>query len=570
MTNRELAKIFRDISKYLRMEDVSFKPRAYQRAALALEGMKKDVENIYKEGGLRALKDISGVGESIAEKIEEYIKTGRIKYYEKFKKKLPLNLGELTSVEGMGPRKARTLYRELGISDLKSLEKAAKQGKIRGLEGFGEKTEQNILQGIEFVKKNRGRFLLGDIMPIAREIIGKLEKLDEIKKIDVAGSVRRKKETIGDVDILAVSSEPEKVMDFFSSLDEVARIQSKGTTKGSVRTREGVGVDLRIVPEKSYGSALQYFTGSKEHNIATRKIAAGKGLKLNEYGVFRKDKQIAGRTEKEVYRAINLPLFPPEIRKDGGEIEAAQKEKLPNLIGYKDIKGDLHCHSDWDGGVNSIKEIAQKGKDMGYEYVGIADHTKFLKIEHGLDEKQLRKRNKEIDKINKEMEGVKVLKGCEANILKDGSVDIKDESLAELDFVIAGIHSRFKMGREEMTERIIKAMENPNIDIISHPTGRLIQKRDAYEIDFGKILKVARETRTILEINSFPERLDLKDDHIRKAKDSGVKMIINTDVHQKEQMRFMVLGIAQARRGWAEKKDIVNTKSLDKFLKSLK
>ncbi len=570
MTNRELAKIFRNISKYLRMEDVPFKPQAYQRAALALEGMNKDVKSVYQEGGLKALKEISGVGESIAEKIEEYIKTGKIKYYEKFKKKLPLKLEELTSVEGVGPRKARTLYRELGVSDLKTLERAARQGKIRDLDGFGKKTEENILQGIEFVKKSRGRFLLGDIMPIVREIIGKLKKLKEVKKIDVAGSVRRKKETIGDVDILAVSDEPEKVMDFFSSLDEVVRIQSKGTTRGSVRTREGLDVDLRIVPEKSYGSALQYFTGSKEHNIATRKIAVGKGLKLNEYGVFRKDKQIAGRTEKEVYKAINLPLFPPEIRRDEGEIGAARKGNLPDLIEYKDIKGDLHCHSDWDGGVNSIKEIAQKAKDMGYEYVGIADHTKFLKIEHGLDEKQLRKRNKEIDKINKEMKGMKVLKGCEANILKDGSVDIKDESLSELDFVIAGIHSHFKMSREEMTERIIKAMGNPNIDIISHPTGRLIQKRDAYEINFAEILKAAKRTETILEINSFPLRLDLKDDHIRKSKDSGVKMIINTDAHQKEQMRFIDLGIAQARRGWAERKDIVNTKSLDKFLKSLK
>lgn len=570
MINKELAKIFRDISKYLKMEDVSFKPQAYQRAALALEGTNKDVKSVYKEGGLKALKEISGVGESIAEKIEEYIKTGKIKYYEEFKKKLPLKLEELTSVEGMGPRKARTLYRELGVSDLKTLEKAAKQGKIRDLEGFGKKTEENILQGIEFVKKSRGRFLLGDIMPIVREIMEKLEKLKEIKKIDVAGSVRRKKETVGDVDILAVSTRPKKVMDFFTSLEEVVKVWSEGTTRGSVRTREGMDIDLRIVPEKSYGSALQYFTGSKEHNIATRKIAAEKGLKLNEYGVFKKEKQIAGKTEKEVYQAIGLPLFPPEIRRDEGEIEAAQKGELPGLIGYKDIKGDLHCHSNWDGGVNSIKEIAQKAKDMGYEYVGIADHTKFLKIEHGLDEKQLRKRNKEIDKINKSVKGVRVLKGCEANILSDGSVDIKDEVLAELDFVIAGVHSHFKMSKEEMTKRIIKAMENPNIDIISHPTGRLIQKRDAYEINFEEILKAAKRTGTILEINSFPLRLDLKDDHIRKARDFGVEMIINTDAHQKEQMRFMEFGIAQAKRGWAEKKDIINAKPLDKFLKSLK
>ncbi len=570
MVNKQLSKIFRDVSRYLEMEDTPFKPRAYQRAAFALEGMSKDVKNIYEKGGLKALKNIPGVGESIAEKIEEYIKTGKIGYYEDLKKKLPLDLEEITSVEGMGPRKAKILYKKLGVSNLKSLEKAAREGDIRDLQGFGKKTEENILQGIEFVKKSRGRFLLGKIMPAVEEITRNLEKLKEVEKISVAGSVRRKKETIGDVDILAISSNPKKLMEFFTSMEEVIKVWGKGTTRGSVRTKEGLDIDLRIVPRKSYGSALQYFTGNKDHNIATRRIAAEKGLKLNEYGVFKKKKQLAGRTEEEVYRAIGLPLFPPEIRRDEGEIEAARKGKLPRLIGYKDIKGDLHCHSDWDGGVSSIREIAQKAKDMGYKYVGIADHTKFLKIERGLDEKQLRKRNQEIDKINKDIKGIKVLKGCEANILKDGSIDIEEEALAELDFAIAGIHSNFKMSKEEMTKRIIKAMENPNIDIISHPTGRLIQKRDAYEINLESILRKARETKTVLEINSFPVRLDLKDDHIRQAKEAGVKMIISTDAHQKEQINFMEFGIAQARRGWAEKKDIINTKSLDKFLKSLK
>ncbi len=565
MTNRELAKIFYDISRYLKMEDVQFKPQAYQKAALALEGLEEDAEDIYREGGLKALEEIPGVGKSIAEKIEEYIKTGKIKYYEKFKKKLPLKLEELTSVEGMGPKKAKALYRELGIRDLKTLEKAAKKGKIRNLEGFGEKTEKNILQGIEFVKRSKGRFLLGEIMPAVKEILNKLEGLKEVEKIDLAGSLRRMKETIGDADILVFSKKPEKVMDYFTSMDGVAKVWSKGSTRSSIRTKEGMDVDLRIVPKKSYGSALQYFTGNKDHNIQTRKIAMEKGLKLNEYGVFRGSKQIAGSAEKEVYKAIGLPFFPPEIRRGEEEIEAALKGKLPDLIEYGDIKGDLHCHSDWGGGESSLEEIADKAEEMGYQYVGIADHTKFLRIENGLNEKELEKRNKEIDKLDKK---VKVLKGCEANILNDGSIDIKDEALSKLDFVIAGIHSSFK--RENMTERIIRAMENPNVDIISHPTGRLIQKRDEYNVDIERLLKAAKRTRTVLEINAFPLRLDLKDIYIKRAKELGVKMIINTDAHQADQMKFMEYGIGQARRGWAEKKDIINTYSLDKLLKSLK
>ncbi len=567
MINKELAEIFYNISKYLKMEDVEFKPQAYQKAALTIEGLDENVKDIYNEGGLKALEEISGIGKSIAEKIEEYIKTGKIKYYEDFKKKLPLNLKELTSVEGMGPRKAKTLYRELGINDLKSLEKAAKSGKIRGLEGFGEKTEKNILEGIEFVKKSKGRFLLGDIMPVVKDILKKLAGLKEVKKVNVAGSVRRMKETVGDVDILVSSKKPKKVMDFFTSMEGVLKVWGKGNTRSSIRTEEGMDIDLRIVSKKSYGSALQYFTGNKDHNIQTRKIAMEKGLKLNEYGVFKGSKQIAGTTEEEVYKAIDLPFFEPEIRRGEGELEAALSGKLPRVIGYKDIKGDLHCHSNWDGGESSIKEIADKAEEMGYEYVGIADHTKFLKIENGLDEKQLEKRNKKIDKLNKKSK-IKILKGCEANILNDGSIDIEDSSLAKLDFVIAGIHSNLKM--ENMTERIIKAMENPHVDIISHPTGRLIQKRDEYNVNIDEVIKAAKRTNTILEINSFPLRLDLKDVYIKKAKEAGVKMIINTDAHHIDQMRFIEYGIGQARRGWAEKKDIINTYSLDKFLKALK
>ena len=553
------------MADYLRMEDVAFKPYAYSKVAIVLESMEQDVEDIYKQGGLKALEEISGVGKGIAKAIEEYLKTGKIKNHQEMKKRTPIDLDEMSRVEGMGPKKAKILYQKLKIKNLKDLEKAAKAHKIAPLFGFGEKTEKNILEAIKFLKKSKGRFLLGDIMPAVKEVIEKLEKLKQVDKISVAGSVRRMKETIGDVDILVTSKSPKKVMDFFVSQPDVVKVWGKGATKSSIRMKDGFDMDLRVVPGKSYGSALQYFTGSKEHNIVTRKIAIRKGLKLNEYGIFKGSKMIAGNIEKEVYKAIGLDWIPPEMRENQGEIELAQKGKLPNIIDYNDIKGDLHCHSKWDGGSNSIKEMAEAALEMGYSYIGISDHTKFLRIEHGLNEKQLSQQRKEIDKLNKKSR-IRILQGAETNILNNGSIDIKDEALKKLDYAIAGIHSSMKMGKEEMTERMIKAMKNPYINIISHPFGRLIGRRDEYQIDFDKILRTAKETNTILEINSMPERLDLKDIYIKRAKEMGVKMIINTDSHQKDHMIMIEFGIAQARRGWAEKKDIINTQPLNKLL----
>jgi DNA polymerase (family 10) len=575
MKNQEIAKIFFNVSSFLESEnDNSFRPYVYNRAAMALESLKEDVEEIYLDGGVKALEKIPGIGKSLALKIEEYLKTGEIKYYEYLKKKLPVDFGEIIAIEGMGPRKAKMLYSKLNIKSVKDLEKAAKAHKIAPIFGFGEKTEKNILQGIEFLKVDKGRFLLGFIMPAVEEIVGKLARLKEVKDISIAGSARRMKETIGDVDILVASDNPEKVMDYFSSLKGIEKIWSKGSTKSSIRLEQGFDVDLRIVKEKSFGSALQYFTGSKEHNIATRKIAIGRGLKLSEYGVFKGDKMIAGRTEKEVYNAIGLSYIPPEMRENEGEIKLALEKKLPNIIGYNDIKGDLHCHSSWDGGENSIKDMAKAAMDLGYEYIGISDHTKFLRIENGLDEKQIISQKKEIDGLNSKFKTQKskfrILHGCEANILNNGSVDIKDEVLEKLDYVIAGVHSSMKMEKNEMTDRIIKAIKNPNIDIISHPTGRLIQKRDEYQIDFEAILKAAKDNKKILEINSYPERLDLKDIYIRMAKRVGVKMAINTDSHEKSQFSLIKFGIGQARRGWAEKKDIINTYPADKLISFFK
>lgn len=572
MRNQELSKIFYEVAEFLEMDGVSFKPYAYRKAAESLSNLRDDVFDIYKSGGTKALMEIDGIGKNIADHIEEYLKTGKIKIYQQYKKKLPLKMDELLRVEGMGPRKVKTLYEKLKIKNLKDLEKAAKAGKIAPLFGFGQKTEKNILQGIEFQKSNRGRMLLGEILPEAENVLEKLKNLKEVNQISIAGSLRRRKETIGDVDILVVSKKPKAVMDFFASLPEVKKVLAKGETKTSIHTKAGFDIDLRVVPEESYGSALQYFTGSKEHNIAVRKIAIERGLKLSEYGLFKNEKSIGGKTEEDIYRALGMQWMSPEIREDQGEVDASLKNNLPNLIELKDIKGDLHCHSNWDGGENSIEEMAETAIKMGYKYIGISDHTKSLRIESGLDENQLLKQHEEIEKLNKKFEksNFKILHGCEANILNDGSVDIKDEVLEKLDYVIAGVHSNLKMPKSEMTERLVTAMKNKNVDIISHPTGRLINRREEYQLNFDKILQTAKETGTILEINSSPARLDLNSFNIRLAKETGIKMIINTDAHQKEQLSQMKYGVFQARRGWAEKSDIVNTFSANELLKYLK
>lgn len=565
MINQELSRIFERMGDYLEMEEDTFRANAYRKVAEFLATLDKNIDEI------EDLESLPSIGKGIAEKIKEYTETGKIKDYEELVKKAPIKLNELTSVEGVGVKRVKILYDKLEIKNLKDLEKAAKQGKIAELDGFGEKTEKNILEGIEFLKKEKGRFLLIEADQIVIPILKELEKLKEVERISTAGSYRRKKETIGDIDILISSKNPQKIVDFFVSRPEVAKVWGKGETKSSVRTREGIDIDLRIVSPESFGSALQYFTGSKDHNIATRKIAISKGCKLSEYGLFRKNKQIAGKNEKEVYNKIGLDWIAPEMRENTGEIELAKNRKLPKLVELKDIKGDLHCHSSWNGGEHTIEEMARRAQEMGYSYIGISDHTQFLRIENGLNEKQLLAQKKEIDKLNSKFKiqnlKFKILWGCEANILNNGSIDISDKVLSQMDYVIAGVHSKLKMNREEMTERIIGAMKNPNVNIISHPSGRILKQRDECVFDFEKILKTARENNVILEINSSPDRLDLKDSNIRKAIRAGVKMIINTDAHSLFGLDLMRFGASQARRGWAEKKDIINTQSLDKLLK---
>ncbi|MEA2113130.1 MAG: DNA polymerase/3'-5' exonuclease PolX [Patescibacteria group bacterium] len=566
MKNLELSQIFYQMSDLLEIKEAPFRARAFRKAGRVFKFLEKDVEEIYREGGTKALKDIPGVGEGIARRIEEFIKTGNIKDYQKLKKKCPVDLESLSVIEGIGSKKIKFLYKELKIKNRDDLKKAAQLGRIRKLEGFGAQSEKNILQAIAFAKAGEGRFLLGLILPRVRRIINKLKKLPQVGKISAAGSVRRGKESVGDVDILVASSEPKEIMDFFTKIPGISKVWAKGATKSSIRFRDGLDCDLRIVKKESFGAALQYFTGSKEHNILTRRIARKKGLKLNEYGVYKGKRKIAGQTEKGVYKAIGLPYIEPELRTNTGEIEAALSNNLPKLINYNDIKGDCHCHTDWSDGSQTIEQMANVAKKMGYQYLAITDHGGFLKIANALDEKRLLKQMAEIDKINKRVSGIEILKGCEVDIKKNGDLAIKDEVLAKLDLVLAAVHSNYKMAEKDMTERLVRAIENPFVNIIAHPTGRKIHYREEYSFDFDKIFKAARENKTALEINSHPKRLDLRDIHIKKALEAEVKLVINTDAHNSLEFSMIELGIATARRGWAKKKDILNTRPVNKFL----
>ncbi len=570
MRNTELAQIFREIALYLEMQDEPFKPRAYEKVAYSLEALEEPVMEVYKRGGVKSLREIPGVGQAIAEKIEEIIRTGKLRYYEELKREVPVDVRGLTAIEGVGPKSVKVLYEKLGVKEVSDLEQIARAGKIRNLPHFGEKMEQKILKGIEFLKQGSGRFPLGSVLPLITEIETRLRGLAEVSDVVVAGSMRRRKETVGDADILAISQRPEKVMDFFVSMPEVMHVHGKGQTKTMIKLKNGMDVDLRVVPRESFGAALSYFTGSKDHNVALRRIAQEKGLKLNEYGLFRGSKRVAGKTEEEIYKALGLSFIPPEIRENQGEIEAARKGALPDLVGYRDLRGDLQTQTTWTDGANSIEEMVEEAKRLGLEYIAITDHTKGLAMTGGSDEEKLLKQMAAIDKINRSLRGITVLKGAEVNINKDGTLDIKDEVLDQLDVVGVAVHSHFNLPRREMTDRIVKAMRNPHADILFHPTGRVIQKREPYDVDMDVIIRTAKETDTALEIDAYPDRLDLKDEHIRKAVEAGVRLVIDSDAHSVNHIRFLEFGVAQARRGWAEKKDVINTRPLKEFLRCLK
>lgn len=560
MKNKEIARIFNEIADIYEMKDVSFKPRAYRKAAQNIESLGKDIEQAYEND---ELQDIPGVGESTADEIKEFLETGEVKRLEKLKKDFPVDLRSLSGVETLGPKKIKVLYEKLDVKNLDDLEKAAKKGKIRDLEGFGRQTEKNILENIAFARKKGSRFLLGYVQPEAQGIIDDLK--DHVDKIELAGSIRRKKETIGDVDILVVSSKPKEMMDVFTGLDRVDKVVAKGDTKSTVRLYGGIQVDLRIVEKESFGSALQYFTGSKDHNVSLRKIAQKKNLKLNEYGLFENDKKIAGETEEEIYNELGLKYIPAELRENRGEIGAANENKLPELVKYDDVKGDLQMHTKYSDGANTIEEMVKQSINLDHEYIALTDHVGSLKVAGGMNKKEWMKQGKEIKKIQKKYDNIHIFHGMETNIKKNGEIDVKDSFMKEADVVLASIHSAFRMNKKDMTKRVVKAIENPQVNILSHPTGRKIQKKKPIKLDFEKILDAAKENNVALEINSYPERLDINDVQVKQAVENNVKISIGTDAHRKDHLRYYNLGIAVARRGWAEKNDIINTFSVKKL-----
>ena len=569
MKNIEVAELLNEIADYLEFEEEPFKVRAYRKAALLIEGLSEDIEQVWKES---RLTELQGIGEGIAKKIDDFLRNGKSKYLEELKKAVPVDMEELGKIEGLGPKTIIKLYKELKVKNVAELEKAAKQGKIQEIKGLGPTVEHNILKSIEFARKTSDRVPLGFALSSAEEIISMLKTLKEVERASIAGSTRRMKETIGDIDILATTKTPSKVIEFFTKMPSVADVLAKGDTKSSVRLKEGIQVDLRVVDDELFGAALLYFTGSKEHNIILRKIAIEKNLKLSEYGLFDKKtgKRTAGETEEEVYSKLGLHYIEPEIREDEGEIEAAKQNKLPKLIGYNDVKGDLQMHTKWSDGSSTIEEMALAAKALGHEYLCITDHTGKLAIANALDEKRVNEQRKEIDKLNKKLDGLTILQGVEVNITGDGNSDMGNNVLKQLDVVVASIHSGFKNSKEKITKRMIKAMDNENVDIIAHPTGRLITKREPYEIDLDAVFDAARKTNTVMEINSYPERMDLRDSHVRAAVKKGVKLVISTDAHNADQLHFIKLGIGNARRGWATKNDIINTRNLKEMLKMLK
>lgn len=614
INNAAISRVLRQIAYLIELEESQdndtnknksnavFKIRAYKRTADVIENLSSNVEEIYNKWKLKGLTEIPSIGKAIASKMEEYITTGKIEYFEELKKRTSINVDEFYHLEGIGigPRTVKTLHERLGIKNLSELEKAAKEGKIHILPGFSYKKEESILRKIQSFKKGRGRYLLGDIYPLVKQIEVRLSNLRGVKKAIAVGSFRRMKETVGDIDYLVTSDTPEIVMDYFASMPEVDEVIGKGPSKTFVKLNNGMDADLLVVPKESFGSALQYFTGNKEHGVALRKIAISRGLRLNEWGVYdsNTDSMVAGSKEEEVYDILGLEWIPPEMRENNGEIKLAKKErtndsnnlKLPDLINYNDLKGDLQVHSNDTDGMISIRDIALAAKEkFGLGYIAITDHTKNLALTHGLDEAGLLNQANKISELNDEIKNhsknsnnkndsgsgssndrFRILSGAEVNILKDGSLDISNNILDKLDVVGAAIHSNFTQPVEVQTDRLIKASKNPSVDIIFHPTGRIINKREGYPVKLEKLFSVAQDTNTILEVNAHYNRLDLKDEYIRMAIQNDVKLAINSDAHHYVHFAFLIFGIGQARRGWAKRSDILNTLSVDKMLNSLK
>jgi len=562
MRNSEIARVFSEIAAILTVRGENpFKVRAYERAAEAIGSLTEEASALRERGELAGIADI---GASSVAKIEELLDTGRCALHQELLQEFPPTALEFFRVPGVGPKTVKLLLDE-AIATIEELETAAQAGRLRGLRGMGAKTEQEILRGIARMREYGKRADLGTAWALAQAIVEALREGAPVDQMEAAGSLRRMKETIGDVDILVTSDRPEEVMARFLSLDLVGEVVMQGPTKSSVLTRDGVQADLRVVAPESFGAALQYFTGSKEHNVRLRDHAVRRKIKLNEYGVFRveegKEERLGGRAEEEMYAALGLPLIPPELREDQGEIEAAREGALPELVEQSQIRGDLHVHSDWSDGHEDIAGMARAAKARGYKYIGLCDHSPSQTVAGGLSVERLRERKAELEAARRAVPGITILNGTEVDIKRGGGLDYPDEVLAELDFVVASVHSGWKTERAAMTARIIKAMENPWVDCLGHPTGRLLGRREPYDVDMEEVLKAAARLGVAMEINAYPDRLDLKDVHARRAKELGVKVIISTDAHAPEHLDFIRFGIGTARRGWLEANDILNTLS---------
>jgi DNA polymerase (family 10) len=556
---------------FLEMDDVPFKPAAYRRAAYAVAALDRPLAELYRAGGTKALCELPGIGEGIAERIAEMLERGRMSDLESLRKKTPVDVLALTSVEGIGPKRARALWKALRVGTLEEVEHAASEGRIRGVPGFGERSERRIAEAITFHREAAGRRPLGEALGVARRIEEALRQEDGPHQVVVAGSIRRHRETVGDLDVVVAAESADEVSKSFESLPEVLTVLAHGPTKTLVRLSNGMDADLRVVDDESFGAALLYFTGSKAHNVALRRLAQSRGLKLNEYGLFRGRRRIAGRTEEDIYKALGLSWVPPEMREDAGEIELAERGDLPSVIGPGDIRGDLQVHTNWTDGSDSVDLMARAARELGREYIVITDHTRDLGMTGGLDESELREQVEEIRRLDLELEGIRVLAGAEVNIRADGSLDTDDALLAELDVVGAAVHSHFDQPRSEVTRRLIRAVENPNVDVLFHPMGRNLGRRKGVAADFEEVIEACVRTGTILEIDAQPQRLDLSDSLVRRAIEAGARIAIDSDAHTPDELRCIeTYGVGVARRAWVEPRHVVNALPADQMLSALK
>lgn len=559
--NERVAAVFDQLADLLEIEQANpFRVRAYRNAARTVRGLGRELGELISEG--RDLTTLAGIGKDLAEKIVEILDTGTTQALEELHQTVPGSLEDLLQVPGLGPKRVRLLYTELGIENLDQLREAAESGRLRELGGFGAKTERTILEAIAAQRVTERRYLLRDAERQAKPLVAHLGRCEGVKEVVVAGSYRRGRETVGDLDVLVTARRGSPVMEHFIGYKEVERVVSRGSTRSTVVLEGGLQVDLRLLPAVSFGAALHYFTGSKAHNIQVRRLGQRRGLKINEYGVFRGERRVAGKTEQSVFEAVGLPWIPPELREDRGEIDAARAGALPRLVRRKDLRGDLHVHSKASDGRNDIAAMAAAARDAGLSYIAVTDHSRRVRIAHGLDAKRLRRQLAEIDALNEKLEGITVLKGIEVDILPDGSLDLPDDVLAELDLVVGAVHGEFGLSRAKQTERILRAMDHPRFTILAHPSGRLLLERDAYDVDMARIVRHAAQRGCFLELDSQPQRLDLTDVFCRMAREEGVLIAVDSDAHGIEDFDYLRFGVQQARRGWLEPEHVANTRPL--------